>query len=65
MQIGEYLLLAKLVVSGSVEDERIFSAFGFVTITRRNALKVDHVEWFARVRVQNMFILGNFPFENA
>ena len=66
--IGEFLVLAQLlitVVSGSVANERVFSALEFVKNTRRNALQGDHLEWCARAKVQNVFTLEKFPYEKA
>ena len=66
--VGEFILLAKLlitVVSGSVADERVFSAWEYVKNTRRNRLKDYHLEACVRMKSQTFFTLETFPFQQA
>lgn len=67
LKVGEFIKLAKLlltVVSGSVADERVFSALEFVKCPRRNKLK-QHLELCVRMKAQTMFDLKSFPFDKA
>jgi hypothetical protein len=65
--IGEFFRLARLMmtaVSGSVADERVFSALEVVKGARRNRLDT-HLECCARLKAQSLFTLQMFPFDKA
>lgn len=66
--VGEFLRLASLlitVVSGSVADERVFSALEFVKNNRRARLKDAHLMQCVRLQSQNLFTVENFPYRKA
>jgi hypothetical protein len=66
-KIGAFAKLAEIlvvVVGGSVEDERLFSAASFVLGKYRRRLDVS-LEKCVRMKVQNLFTLENFPFDKA
>lgn len=57
LQIRAYFRLAQLLLtalSGSVEDERVFSGFECVTHSGRNRLKNEHVEACLQLTVQTI-----------
>ena len=65
--IPQFFKLAKIVlvmVTGSVEDERGFSAMNFVKSDDRNRLD-KHVELCMRMKLQKLFTLETFPFSEA
>ena len=47
----------------SVEDERVFSAMIFCTLSK--VLLSTHLEAFVRMKVQDVFNLGNIPHTKA
>jgi hypothetical protein len=65
--IGEFSRLAKLmltVVSGSVADERVFSALEVMKGARRNRLNT-HLECCVLLKAQSLLTLQTFPFDKA
>jgi hypothetical protein len=52
------------VVSGSVSDERVFSALEVVKGARRNSSNT-HLECCVRLKAQTLFTLQSFPFDKA
>ena len=66
-RISEFMKLGRIsivMVGGSVEDERTFSAMNFVKDKLRNRLD-DHLELCVRFKTQSMFGLRTFPFTKA
>jgi len=65
--LTEYMALAQLVfvmVPGSVEDERRFSAMAYLQDPTRNRLD-EHLALCVRMFTQDLFDLHTFPFEEA
>jgi hypothetical protein len=52
------------VVSGSIADERVFSALEVLKGARRNRLNT-HLECFVRLKAQSLFTLQTFPLDKA
>lgn len=67
IRISEFAKLGNIsvvLVGGSIEDERVFSAMNFIKDKVRNRLD-DHLELCVRLFSQNMFTLHTFPFVQA
>ena len=65
---AEWMKLAELVlvmVPGSVEDERMFSALKFLKSPQRSSLKEKHINVCARGCKSNEFELMSFPYPDA
>ena len=65
--VAEFVALAQLVfvmVPGSVEDERRFSAMNFIQSKVRNRLD-EHLGLCVRMFTQDLFDLRSFPFKSA
>ena len=56
--------ISLVLVSVSVEDERLFSALNYICNKLRQSLS-SHLEASVRVKVQNTFELADFPFDLA
>ncbi|KAJ9523894.1 hypothetical protein QJQ45_020081 [Haematococcus lacustris] len=66
--ISEYIKLAELALvmtTGSVEEERMFSAMAYLKDDTRNRLQECHLNVCARVFSSNQFDLDMFPVERA
>jgi len=67
-EISEFIHLAKLVlvmVPGSVEDERVFSTWGYIHDGVRNRLKSNHLNLCMRMYLQNWWSVEDFPYAEA
>ena len=65
---SEYLVLAELafvMVPGSVEDERLFSAMNFIKNELRNRLKNPHLTAAVRLFFSRQFTVKTFPYMEA
>ena len=65
---SEYLVLAELalvMVPGSVEDERLFSAMNFMKNDLRNKLKNPHLTAEVRLFFSRQFTVETFPYMEA
>lgn len=66
-KVGAFATLAEVLfvmVGGSIEDERLFSAASFVLSKHRQRLDVS-LEKCVRGKVQQFFTLDDFPYETA
>ena len=65
----EYFKLARIaltMVSGSVEEERVFSAMNFIKSDRRTRLQEEHMDVCVRAfTLRDLFPPNEFPFELA
>ncbi len=57
--------LAMVMVPGSVEDERMFSAMNFIRSDRRNRLKAKHLTVCARLFKDVLYTPSTFPLAKA
>lgn len=67
VKVSAFAHLAEIlfvVVGGSVEDERLFSAASFVLSKHRRRLDAS-LEKCVRMKVQSVFTLDNFPYDEA
>ena len=57
--------LALVMVPGSVEDERLFSAMNFIKNELRNKLKNPHLTAAVRLFFSRQFTVKTFPYMEA
>lgn len=57
--------LALVIVQGSVEDERVFSALAWLKDTKRNRLSAEHLTTCVRMVAQKWYSLEDFPYTKA
>lgn len=66
--MSEWIGLAELVfvmVGGSVEDERKFSAMSFIKNKQRNKLQASHLSMCVRMFADELYSVGTFPYAQA
>ena len=66
--LKEWILLAKLIfvmVPGSVEEERMFSAMKYLKNLYRNRLNEKHLTLCARAFHHSRLTIDNFPYKEA
>jgi hypothetical protein len=66
-RIGEFKKIAEIMivmVAGSIEDERLFSAVSFVFSKHRCSLR-ESLEKCVRLMTQDMFSMDTFPWDKA
>ena len=68
MSMKQWILLAKLIfvmVPGSVEEERMFSAMKYLKNLYRNRLGEAHLTICARAFHHPRITISNFPYQEA